>query len=271
MRGTGSMKPFEIFDAENKNYIGHLLYFEKEKSIIIELSEKLDEWTAPLLFSGFIKRGIFTIPRSASRLWVRERVIPSGRQNISTILANHKLKEYDEMKMLMISRGRCSQDSLQIRESEILPDYILERMKHNLTGLFTSEEHVCICFFADESVKKVDLKKLREAEGVDKIISNEKLFESACMGAGGYYATFNDSIDLPSSLLYNGGTLIPIRKNDFVRFVQKNVLDTAETETLLGCSRQNIAYMVKRNHITPMKEDVMGNLYLKDDVLRSRW
>lgn len=51
-----------------------------------------------------------------SLLWARERVIPSGRQNIGSILSNHRLKGYDEMKLLELSEERCSRDSLRLSE-----------------------------------------------------------------------------------------------------------------------------------------------------------
>lgn len=102
------MKIFEIIDAENALLIGVLLYYEKERTCMIELPEYLDKWTAPLLFTSYVKRKIYTIPRDISFLWVKERVIPSGRQNIKDILAQHHLQSYDEMKFLEISEGRCS-------------------------------------------------------------------------------------------------------------------------------------------------------------------
>ena len=64
--------------------------YEKEKSFIIELTDSLDEWNAPLLFTNLVKKRIYTVPRDLSLLWVKERIIPSGRQNIRDILNNHK-------------------------------------------------------------------------------------------------------------------------------------------------------------------------------------
>ena len=80
------MKIYEIKDYEDGTGKGVLLYFEKAKEFLIELVEDMDEWTAPLLFSGLVKKGIFTVPRDLSRAWVEERIIPSGRQNINYIL-----------------------------------------------------------------------------------------------------------------------------------------------------------------------------------------
>ena len=96
------MKCFDIFDTENGFSVGTLLYYEREKVFIIELVSGLDEWTAPLLFTAYVKRGILTVQRDMSLAWVRERVIPSNRQNINMILKTHRLKEYDEIKILEI-------------------------------------------------------------------------------------------------------------------------------------------------------------------------
>ena len=265
------MKVYAIRDGEGDFPVGVLLYFEKEKSFVVELREELDEWTAPLLFSACVRRKIYTIPRDISFLWVKERIIPSGRQNIKTILKNHGLKEYDELKFLELSEGRCSQDSLYIRKIQTLPDYVIERRKHNVTECTPCGEGELLCFFADGKIKKTDLSLLRDHDDIDKILRNKALFESAKVAAGGYCVTFNDSIDIPASVLYSQGLEIPLRQSDFISFVRKNVLDTAQASQLLGCSRQNLAYMVSKERLCTLREDVKGNLYLKGEVLKDKW
>lgn len=54
MKGIRSMKIYEILDEENRSSVGVLLYYEKKREFIVELQESLDEWTAPLLFSGLV-------------------------------------------------------------------------------------------------------------------------------------------------------------------------------------------------------------------------
>ena len=102
------MKSYAIYDEElnRTSAIGYLFYYEKAESFIIELSKDLDEWDAPILFQGLVRKGIYTVSRDISFLWVKERVIPSGRQNIGSILKNHKLKEYSEIAFLSLSKGR---------------------------------------------------------------------------------------------------------------------------------------------------------------------
>ena len=265
------MKIFQIIDRETGEVPGTLLYAEKDKAFIVELLEDLDEWTAPLLFSGFVKKGIYTIPRDISLAWIRERIIPSGRQNISDILANQKMKEYDELRFLELSEGRCSQDSLYLKRVDEIPEYVKERQRHNLTGVFPTAGNSMICFFADGVVKKVDLEKLSDVEGADKPLKNRELFESGKVGFAGYFVTFDDSIDIPAVALYEAGETLPLTKEDFVAFVQKNLLDTSEACGLLECSRQNLAYLCGQNRLAPIKEGASGNLYLKEDLLRTRW
>ncbi|CBK73541.1 hypothetical protein CIY_06270 [Butyrivibrio fibrisolvens 16/4] len=112
------MRVFTIRDDEidKVNGIGYVLYFERDDSYVIELIETLNEWNAPLLFAGLVKKGIYTIPKNIARLWVEERVIPSGRQNIGIILRNAKLMKYNEAKLLALSKGRSSQDSCYLEE-----------------------------------------------------------------------------------------------------------------------------------------------------------
>lgn len=271
MKGMKFMKIYEILDCEEKRSIGVLLYYEQKKECIIELQENLDEWTAPLLFSSLVKKNIYTVPRDLSFLWVKERVIPSGRQNISAILKNHKLESYDEMKFLELSKGKCSQDSLYIKKIDTLPEYVISREKRNIVDCVACDEYVLLCFFMDDVVKKIDLNRLSNLDDVDKILKNNKLFQSCEVGAGGYFITFNDSIDIAAGVLYEMGVTIPLSRNDFMCFARNNLLDTSECCNILGCSRQNVSYMVKQEQLSAIKENVKGNLYLKGDVLRNMW
>ena len=54
-------------------------------------------------------------------------------------------------------------------------------------------------------------------------------------------------------------------------FIQRNILDTTESGRLMGCTRQNISYLVKKNRLQPVKEEVKGNLYLKGELLKNTW
>lgn len=281
MRGTKFMKIFEIIDGDKDNSVGTLLYYEKERTCIVELQEYLDEWSAPFLFANYVKNKIYTIPRDVSALWVRGRVIPSGRQNISDILKVHHLKEYDEMKFLELSEGRCSQDEMYIRQLDKLPEFVVERQQKNLSECVILGADNILCFFRDGNTRKIDLKKILKKDsvvqpldrlaGLDKVLEHDSLYRSGKIGTGGYFVTFNDSIDIPADILYGSGEKIPLGLGDFKTFVRHNIIDTTESCDMLECSRQNISYMVNQGQMSAVKEAVRGNLYLKGEILSNRW
>lgn len=271
MEGIRYMRSYEIVDTEEHRSVGILLYYEKKKDFIIELQCDLDEWTAPLLFTNLVRNGVYTVPRDLSFLWVKERVIPSGRQNISAILKNHKMDAYDEMKFLELSKARCSQDNLCIKKIDRLPAYVVERAEKHVVDCVPCAEHKVLCFFADGTVKKIDLLEIQSVTGVDKVLRNEPLYQSCQVGTGGYSITFDDSIDIPAWILYDVGVTIPLSQDDFICFAKNNLLDTTECCEVLDCSRQNISYMVKRGQLEEVKANVKGNLYQKGDVLKNMW
>ena len=266
------MKAYAIVDTALNRTLGTLLYFEKEKTFIAELESDLDEWTAPLLFAGLVKKGIFTMPRDIALTWVRERVIPPGRQNIDAILSHHHLKEYDEMKLLELSGGKCCQDAICIKELDALPAYVERRMQENLAEAVMCENGRILCIFRDNTVRLFDIKAHKESiADSEKILSNPSLYESGKVGTGGYFLTFNDSIDIPAGTLYKNSVQLPLKQSDLIAFIQKNVADTSATCHILGCTRQNLTYMQEKRQLAPVKNDVKGNLFLKGDVIKNTW
>ena len=181
------MKSYAIYDEElnRTSAIGYLFYYEKAESFIIELCKDLDEWDAPILFQGLVRKGIYTVSRDISFLWVKERVIPSGRQNIGSILKNHKLKEYSEMALLSLSKGRCSQDNCYIAEvSEAeLPEEIKDRMKQNVLECFPTEDKQLVCMFKDNTVRMINLAKLADkCKDVIYVLKNKIILDSILAG-----------------------------------------------------------------------------------------
>ena len=101
--------------------------------------------------------------------------------------------------------------------------------------------------------------------------ANAPLFASAALGTDGYFVSFDNSIDVPAWALYKEGQKVPLKYDDFLAFAKNNLEDTSSSCEILECSRQNLAYMVKENQLSPFKENVKGNLYLRKDVVKNRW
>jgi len=263
------MKVYEIIDGEEQLSIGCLLYFEKERSCIVELQENLDEWTAPLMFTNDVKHGRFTIGREFSHAWISERVVPRDRQNIDSILANAKMARYDEFTLLEKTNGRCCQDEMYIRRINDVPEYVKKRMEHNLIECVACDDYSLLCFFNDGIARKINLKELSDNSDVKIITSNEEVFRSCHIAAGGYCITFNGNIDIAASILYESGIELPLQLKDFISFVSSNIIDSSECCDILDCSRQNLTNYLSKDLLTPVKKNVKGNLFTKGNVYRT--
>lgn len=269
------MKIYGIYDEglERTEPIGYLLYYEKAEKFIIELCRDLNEWSAPLLFQGLVRRGIYTASNSIAQMWIEERVIPSGRQNIGSILKNHKLQSYNEMTLLCLSKGRCSQDQCYIEEVsfDCIPVEIRERLDKNILECFPAKDGQIICLFKDNAVKKVNLQLLKERyRDVVYVLQNRRLLDSVKVGVGGYSIVFDDSIEVMVDDLRETGQLLPLLSEDFYGFVQRNVVDTTQACEMLQCSRQNLSYLVKEEKIEPIIAGTKANLYTRGAVERVR-
>lgn len=267
------MKIYAIYDKEvyQNLALGYLFYYEKANQYIIELNDCLDEWDSPILFQGLVKKGIYTVPKDISLLWVRERVIPSGRQNIGSILKNAKLKEYNEMALLALSKGKCSQDSCYIEEisSEELPKDIRKRIDQNITECFPTEDKQIICLFRDNTVRKVDLSMLAICNrAVSHVLKNDDLLYSVKVGVGGYSISFNDTIEISSLTVRKEGILLPLSANDILGFARSNIVDTTTACDMLQCSRQNLSYLVKTKKLVPIICGAKEKLYTRGAVER---
>lgn len=265
------MRVFAIYDKDlkRKQAIGYLYCYEKSGSYVIELCEDVNEWEAPLLFQGLVKKGIYTVPKDIALLWVRERVIPSGRQNIGLILKNAKLKEYNEKALLALSEGKCSQDQCFVTEisAKEVPEGIARRMDSNVSECFLSEGEQIICLFRDDVASKIDLHILAmENKEIQRLLKRKELLESVRIGVGGYSVAFQDYVEIPKETLREERWILPIRATDFYQFVQKNIISTANACERMECTKQNLSYFVKANRIEPVICGSKENFYTKGSV-----
>lgn len=59
-------------------------------------------------------------------------------------------------------------------------------------------------------------------------------------------------------------------KDDLIRFIQDEIVNTSEALEILGCTRQNLNYMVQTEKVKPIKELPRDRLYFKEDILKSK-
>ena len=185
------MRSYNIIDGDLNQNIGCLICYEKSEDCVVELIDGIDEWKAPLLFDRFVKEGVYTIPRKASKMWLEERVIPSDRQNLAAILKNHNLREYNIFKMLDISKGICTQDSMYIKPINEIPKYIELRTKEYVRECVALSNGRLLCFFNDSITKIIHLSEFIDIDKIEYVMRDKKLYESIRVVTGGRCVTFN--------------------------------------------------------------------------------
>lgn len=271
------MKIFAIQNEYNNSIpTAFLFYYEAPRKFYVEITDNADEWQVPFAFSGLVRKNTRTVNASRSLKWVRERIVPSDRQNISQILKDNGLKCYDEYELLMLGNGRCAQDDyclVPISEKD-LPTDILERAHKRVDDAFVFENSLSlIVFFANGETK---LYRLNDLSQNVKTLDSYMRSRPECIGdvkiqVGGRGIYWNDSVSVSDAELYRLGQKVSISKNDLVTFVTNGVVNVAEAAKILNCSRQNIDDLVKRKKLTPVKETLKEKWFLKSDIQKRLW
>lgn len=93
---------------------------DAHKFLRMRLSPKVDKIKDPLMIAAIAQGGYTEIGPEMTLRWVRERIIPPNRMNITEILRAAKLPEYDELGMFIWHKGKCCQDNMYMEE--LAPD-----------------------------------------------------------------------------------------------------------------------------------------------------
>ncbi len=79
-------------------------------------------------------------------------------------------------------------------------------MFHKITSLQTKENYILIAGFANNKVKKFDLKPyIDKYEPFKQFIAQPNLFEKAKIDIGGYGVVWNDNLDISADGIYEKG------------------------------------------------------------------
>ena len=270
------MRIFAIRDEANPDNreIAFLLYYEQDKRFYIELPENADPWQTPLLLSSFLKRGEHTVNAYWSRVWVQQRIIPSDRQNLGQILKDNGLATYDEFELLLLAEGRCAQDDYYLEpvaEAD-LPENFLARFQKKVEDVVSLTQNQILVFFRNGKIKKCDLRELFANDRTFSMVGkNEKLFRGVDIQPGGYGVCWGEELNIADSVLYQLGEDVPLVLEDFRRFVESRIVNTAEAAELLDCSRQNIDDLIRRDKLHPVKATSKNKLFLKSEIIQRKW
>lgn len=260
-------------DKKHKN-LAYLLYYEKDKKFYIEIDEKVNPEKLPIVLSIFSFRRIYTVNAYWTKMWIKERIVPTDRQNLGQILKDANLDHYDEYQLLMKTNGRCAQDDCYLEKvkEEDLPKEIVLRFQRKVSDVIPLKDNQLLVFFRDGSIRKIQYEDVMDDENnFKRILKDKKIFEKVEVETGGQGITWDEDSCIPCERLYASGKLIPLNVEDLKSFIEKRVIDTNETGTLVGCSKQNVEDLVKRGRLEPIKQSCKYKLFLKSEVLERIW
>lgn len=271
------MKIFAIRNEyENVEPAAFLIYYEISKKYYIEIVDNVNEWEVPFFLSSFVKKGIYTINYRFSYNWVRQRIVPTDRQNIGQVLRDNNLKSYNEYELLLLGNGRCAQDDycLERISEHDLPNCILKRLRKRIDDIVPlSSSLSLLVFFNDGKTKICALKSIINNNLVLKTYLSQypDRFKDVRIDVGGYSVSWNSNMAISDTELYKSGKNVHLSKEDFTDFVAERVINTAEAAEIMGCSRQNIDDLIKRGKLNPVKITAKEKFFLKSDVLKREW
>ena len=112
-------RQFAICDPALNNESVAVLYYDTDKNRFkININNDADILKLPLSLKMHAELGRFELNEDFSMDWVRARVCPPSRHNITTILREIGLSEYDEFGILMHTKGVSLMDDLFLVECE---------------------------------------------------------------------------------------------------------------------------------------------------------
>ena len=268
----------KIYAIRNDNYsevASYLIYSKAEKQFAIEITQDADEWKTPLLIASFLKRNITTIDPFHSKEWVKQRIVPTDRQNLGQILRNNGLKTYDEYELLILGNGRCAQDDHYIDEIGFgeLPSDIQERMNKRIKGAVPLGNGQYLVCFLDGCIKKCNIYEISRdnecLEGVFRMYPSE--MDNARPLTDGYGFGWGDDMCILYPSLYSKGTDLPINYSELTSAIKNSLVSSAEAGDILDCSRQYINELVRKGRLKPIKFSGKNPLFLKSDVINIRY
>jgi len=108
---------FALCDGNLSNrQVGTFSYDTVTKQFAMTVSKEIPPEDLPLSLENHANRQRFELSHEQTLSWIRGRICPPGRHNISEILRDNNLEHYDEFALLMITMAKCGMDDLYLVE-----------------------------------------------------------------------------------------------------------------------------------------------------------
>lgn len=265
------MKLFAIRDATNEEagVLALLECYEHQRAFYLELPPHTDPWELPFVLHEYARRGELTIDAHWSLRWVQARVVPPQRQNIGEVLRTNGLDEYDELRFLELTDGRCSQDDCYLvpMGRGPFPDWYQERLATRILDVYPLAGFRLLVAFRDGSVALCAMTEaLAGMRSFARVLAEEEVFARATAQPGGHGVQWGEVLQVSANVLKKAGRRSELEAADVAALARQALLDTSEVAQLLGCSRQNVSDLVRRGRLVPLKTSARGPLFLRSDV-----
>ena len=195
------------------------------------------------------------------------------RQNLGEVLRENGLSDYDELRLLELTEGRCSQDACYLvpRALGELPTWYAERTSQRLRDVFALSDFRLMALFRSGEVVWLSARELLADRRVfARILQDEEVFRRAALQAGGHGVRWGEQLALSSEELLRAGHPLPLSAEDVALVARQALCGTAEVMQVLGCTRQNVSDLVRRGRLSSYKVDGRMQLFLRSDVLDRR-
>lgn len=237
----------KIFSIKNKNIIyGYLFINDKYDDCYIELLEGLEEY--PIFFQSFVAKKKYTINSYWTYKWINERIIPYERANINNILKDNKIPYYNEILLLISSKGYSSMDDNYIEEVKPtkLNEKIINRMKYHIID-FIYEEDKLIVFLKNGTTMLLDGITEKKTP-ILSIFGNEIIYSS--------------NIRFDYLYIKDNGKKFPLSYDALINYINENVKTSKMVVDEYGFSRQYLNSLKKENMIMSLD----NGLYISNNI-----
>lgn len=261
------MKICAVKDDVKRYTVGYLYYYETSDLYLIEVAPGLSLPEVPIFFDSFVRKDRLTVGPMWSRRYVEARVVPPDRQNIRMILQDAGLREYDPFKLLMLSRGRCSQDDCCIVPVREEPDWIVERKSRWLVQATALSGYRLYLRYRDGTSRIVPMQEpLQKERSLAILLQRREDFERVRLLGGGRVLWWGGDRYYPGADLYDQGTLMAESGDDLERILQAELVDVSDLCRQEQVSRQYVNKLLQDHGILPFKRCGRTNLYLASQV-----
>jgi len=197
---------------------------EHPLAFYIEISPEADLWDLPFVLYEHAMREHLSVGRAWSLRWVRSRLVPRERQNLKEVLRVNSLEHYDELALLGLTSGRCSQDGCYLVDAgrEPLPSWYLRRLDSRPSDVYALPHARLLAIDHRGNAILYDAgEELAGKHEFAAVLTDDERFSRVSLLPGGRGACWGDSRELSTDELYAHGKPLPLDVDDLAALARQ--------------------------------------------------